>query len=137
MTADLIRANKNMLGPVIRLRRLSDNELLALLARMTDLHAQYYNWSPPVTEDDMQSFLKICLSRVGADALLTPRELLRDYMAVLGILLQNKNAVFLNVVGAELKADESGKSSEREDGTSDSDVSYGAQIGIQPDDIII
>ena len=43
----------------------------------------------------------------------------------------------MNVVGAELKADESGKSSEREDGTSDSDVSYGAQIGIQPDDIII
>ena len=130
---------KNMLGPVIRLRRLSDNELLALLARMTDLHAQYYNWDPPVTENDMQSFLKVCLSRAGADALLTPRELLRDYMAVLGILLQNKDAVFSEVVGADLKTDDNVISygREGEGSLSESSVSYGAKIGIQPDDIII
>ena len=128
-----------MLGPVIRLRRLSDNELLALLARMTDLHAQYYNWDPPVTENDMQSFLKVCLSRAGADALLTPRELLRDYMAVLGILLQNKDAVFSEVVGADLKTDDNVISygREGEGSLSESSVSYGAKIGIQPDDIII
>ena len=130
---------KNMLGPVIRLRRLSDNELLALLARMTDLHAQYYNWDPPVTENDMQSFLKVCLSRAGADALLTPRELLRDYMAVLGILLQNKDAVFSEVVGADLKTDDNVISygREGEGSLSESSVSYGAKIGIQPDDINI
>ena len=90
---------KNLLSPVIRLRRLSDNELLALIARMTELHAQYYSWTPPVGRDDMEFFLRRCLERAGADSLLTPRELLRDYMAVLGILLQNKGASFESVVG--------------------------------------
>lgn len=90
---------KNLLSPVIRLRRLSDNELLALIARMTELHAQYYSWTPPVGRDDMEFFLRRCLERAGADSLLTPRELLRDYMAVLGILLQNEGANFESVVG--------------------------------------
>lgn len=90
---------KNLLSPVIRLRRLSDNELLALIARMTELHAQYYSWAPPVGRDDMEFFLRRCLERAGADSLLTPRELLRDYMAVLGILLQNDGASFESVVG--------------------------------------
>ena len=91
---------KNLLSPVIRLRRLSDNELLALLARMTELHAQYYGWEPPVTPENIESFLSRCLERAGADTLLTPRELLRDYMAVLGILMQNPDATFDGVVGS-------------------------------------
>ena len=91
---------KNLLSPVIRLRRLSDNELLALLARMTELHAQYYGWEPPVTPENIESFLPRCLERAGADTLLTPRELLRDYMAVLGILMQNPDATFDGVVGS-------------------------------------
>ena len=91
---------KNLLSPVIRLRRLSDNELLALLARMTELHAQYYGWEPPVTPENIESFLSRCLERAGADTLLTPRELLRDYMAVLGILMQNPDATFDGVVSS-------------------------------------
>ena len=35
---------RNLLGPVIRLRRLSDDELFALIARITKLHAQAYSW---------------------------------------------------------------------------------------------
>lgn len=90
---------KNLLSPVIRLRRLSDNELLALIARMTELHAQYYAWTPPVGRNDMEFFLRRCLERAGAESMLTPRELLRDYMAVLGILLQNDGVSFESVVG--------------------------------------
>ncbi len=33
---------KNLIGPVIRLRRLSDSELFALILRITRLHTQYY-----------------------------------------------------------------------------------------------
>jgi hypothetical protein len=91
---------KNFIGPVIRLRRLSDDELLALVARITVLHAQNYNWQPRVTNEDMADFLKICLERAGADTMITPREIIRDYITVLNILLQNAATTFGEVIGS-------------------------------------
>lgn len=91
---------KNLIGPVIRLRRLSDDELFALIARITALHAQNYSWQPRVTNEDMAAFLKHCLERAGADTMITPREIIRDYMTVLNILLQNPDTSFADVVGS-------------------------------------
>ena len=90
---------KNLIGPVIRLRRLTDEELFALIVRVTRLHGQNYSWEPRITEDEMIEFLKICLSRAGADSMITPREMLRDYMTVLNILLQNENVRFADIAG--------------------------------------
>lgn len=83
---------KNLIGPVIRLRRLSDNELYALIVRITRLHSQYYNWDARITPQEQEDFLKVCLQRAGADTLITPREIIRDYMSVLNILMQNPDA---------------------------------------------
>ena len=91
---------KNLIGPVIRLRRLSDDELFALIARITNLHAQNYNWQPRVTNEEMAAFLKVCLERAGADTMITPREIIRDYITVLNILLQNPDTTFSDVVGS-------------------------------------
>ncbi len=91
---------KNLIGPVIRLRRLSDDELYALITRITSLHAQNYSWQPRVTNEDMAAFLRICLDRAGADTMITPREIIRDYMTVLNILLQNPDTSFADVVGS-------------------------------------
>ena len=90
---------KNLLGPVIRLRRLSDNELYALITRLTRLHGQYYGWEPRVTPEETKAFLASCLARAGADAMITPREIIRDYLMVLNILLQNPNASFSEISG--------------------------------------
>lgn len=91
---------KNLIGPVIRLRRLSDDELYALIARITALHAQNYAWTPRVTNEEMAEFLKICLERAGADTMITPREIIRDYMTVLNILLQNPDTTFAEVISS-------------------------------------
>ena len=80
---------KNLNSPIIRLVRLTDNELFALLKRMTDLFCQYHGWSARLTDEDIASFLKCSLDRVGSDLMITPREILRDYMTILNILLQN------------------------------------------------
>ena len=48
----------------------------------------------------MVRFLQICLSRAGADSMITPREMLRDYMTVLNILMQNPDVSFETVVGS-------------------------------------
>lgn len=89
---------KNMIGPVIRLRRLSDNELYALILRVTALHAEYYEWTPRVTEEDTKNFLTAATSAAGADLMITPREIIRDYISVLNILLQNPEAQFSAIV---------------------------------------
>ena len=91
---------KNLIGPVIRLRRLSDDELYALISRVTKLYAQNYGSEPRITQEQMVQFLQICLGRAGADSMITPREMLRDYMTVLNILMQNPNATFEQVVGS-------------------------------------
>ena len=91
---------KNLIGPVIRLRRLSDDELFALISRITKLYAQNYGAEPRITEEEMVHFLNICLSRAGADSMITPREMLRDYMTVLNILMQNPEVSFDEVVGS-------------------------------------
>ena len=94
---------KNLNSPVIRLRRLSDDELLALMRRMTRLYEEYYGRAARVSDEDQITFLRICLSRAGADSMITPREMLRDYMTVLDILSQNPEADFARVVGSAVK----------------------------------
>ena len=89
---------RNLIGPVIRLRRLSEDELYALIVRVTALYAEYYNWEPRITEAQQLRFLEICTARAGADSMLTPREILRDYMTVLNILMQNADADFDRIV---------------------------------------
>ncbi len=87
--------------PVIRLRRLSDNELLALLQRLTALAEQRDGVPPRVTPAEMEAFLKISLSRAGAEEMMTPREIIRDYLTLLGILRDHPNAVFAELVASE------------------------------------
>lgn len=88
----------NLIGPVIRLRRLSDDELFALIVRVTALYAQHYKWEPRITSEEQQRFLVLSLSRAGGGSMMTPREVLRDYMTVLNILMQNPGADFDRIV---------------------------------------
>ncbi len=98
---------RNLSSPVIRLRRLSDNELLALVNRLTRLYMQREGLvSSPVTDNDMVAFVKGALGRAGANEMITPREIIRDYLTVLNILRDNSGATFNDVLArAEYKAD--------------------------------
>ncbi len=89
----------NYLGPVIRLKRLSDDELFALMTRIGRLYSQFYGCGELVTKEQMVQFLQISLSRAGADSMVTPREMIRDYLTVLNILMQNPDASFDEVIG--------------------------------------
>mgnify|MGYP004522116659 CR=1 FL=1 len=89
---------KSFTGPVIRLRRLSESELLALVMRLTVLHAQYHKWEPRVTDDEKKIFVEEELARAGANEMITPREIIRDYISVLNLLLENPDADFASIV---------------------------------------
>lgn len=102
---------KNLVGPVIRLARLSDDELLALIVRLTALHSQNFGWEARITGDEQLEFLKTCLDRAGADSMITPREMIRDYMTVLNILMQNPELTFSDVVKKNRNSPEDGSQS--------------------------
>ncbi len=85
--ASPVSATQPILGPILRLVRLTDDELLALLARVTALFTQEYG-ETGVTAEEMRDFLYHMLSRAGADTLLTPRELIRAYLTALGTVSQ-------------------------------------------------
>ena len=89
---------KNLIGPVIRLKRLTDDELFALISRITKLYAVNYGKDPRISEEQMIEFLRISLERSVADSMITPREMLRDYMTVLNILMQNDKISFEEVM---------------------------------------
>lgn len=88
-------------SPVIRLRRLSDNELYALLSRLSKLHAMQKGTSELLSEDEKREFLSFSLSRAGATELLTPREMIRDFLTLLNILSENPNADFAQLLHAK------------------------------------
>ena len=90
---------QNLSSPVIRLRRLSDNELLALVRRLTKLYMQKEGWeTPPVTDSEIETFMRLALSRAGAEEMITPREIIRDFLTLLNILRDNESAAFSSLV---------------------------------------
>ncbi|MBR5633350.1 MAG: ATP-binding protein [Clostridia bacterium] len=95
---------KSMMGPVIRLKRLSDSELLALMMRLTSLHSKYHGVEARITDDEMAEFLKNSLSRAGAEEMITPREIIRDYVSLLDLLLQNPDKSYRDIVGKKAES---------------------------------
>ena len=123
---------RNLIGPVIRLRRLSDDELFALIVRVTALYAQYYHWVPRITAEQQVRFLTLALSRAGGNSMMTPRELLRDYLTVLNILMQNENADFERIVASVTAESRPAGESDGESGAT------GSKNGnFSPEDIIL
>ncbi|MBR2353180.1 MAG: ATP-binding protein [Clostridia bacterium] len=106
---------RNLVGPVIRLKRLSDDELFALISRVTKLYAVNYGKEPRLTEEEIVRFLEISLSRAGADEMITPREMLRDYMTVLNILMQNEQATFEDVMASAITVPSTEHAEEKEE----------------------
>ena len=89
---------RNLFSPVIRLRRLSDDELLALLVRLTRLYAQYTQSAELLTQGDMELFLQREMSRAGAEEMMTPREMIRNYLSVLSIMHENPQLTIKDIL---------------------------------------
>ena len=119
---------RNYIGPVIRLKRLTDEELFALITRITKLYSMNYGTAPRISEAEMVKFLELSLSRAGADEMITPREMLRDYMTVLNILMQNESVTFEEVVEESLSETTStAKEKKDEEKNSDTKAKYTAE----------
>jgi hypothetical protein len=94
---------KNLMGPIIRLEKLSDDEIFALALRIYSLHKTYYGYEKRLGENDILEFLKAYMSKLGAASYITPREIIRDFLTVLDILYQNSEADFGEILKKEEK----------------------------------
>ncbi len=98
------------LGPVIRLNPLSQEEILTLLQRLTEIHALNFGYEKALTNRELQEFVQEIVNRLGAEALLTPGEIVRDFISVLNILLQNSGISFSKLIhGANFQPTAVGK----------------------------
>lgn len=81
-------------SPIIKLNQLSSEEIYLLLERLCELHGAHYSYECALGKNELTMFLNTVLSRLGADQLLTPREVTRDFLGLLNILHQNPNVTF-------------------------------------------
>ena len=92
---------QDLSSPVIRLRRLSDNELLALVKRLAKLYAEREGKSEiPLSDSEIELFLTRSLERAGAEEMITPREIIRDFLTLLNILRDNEDASFEKLISS-------------------------------------
>ncbi|MBE9038204.1 ATP-binding protein [aff. Roholtiella sp. LEGE 12411] len=98
------------LGPVIRLNPLSEAEILTLLQRLTEIHAVNFGYDEALKNPELKEFVQEIVNRLGAEALLTPGEIVRDFMSLLNILHQNPGISFGELIhGSKFKPTAAGK----------------------------
>ena len=88
-------------SPVIRLSTLSSEEIFILLERLTEIHALHYSYDPWIGGEEITAFLELALSSPGAAEFITPREITRDYLALLNILKDESEADFFELIQRE------------------------------------
>ncbi|MEA5554080.1 ATP-binding protein [Anabaena cylindrica UHCC 0172] len=95
----VIQANvQEYLGPVIRLNPLIETEIITLLQRLTEIHALNFGYEKQLTNRELKEFTQEIITRLGAEALLTPGEIIRDFISVLNILYQNPEIKFTELI---------------------------------------
>ncbi|MGH8001003.1 MAG: BREX system ATP-binding domain-containing protein, partial [Brasilonema sp.] len=101
------------MGPVMRLNPLTEAEILTLLRILTDIHAINFGYEKTLTNGDLKNFVQEIVNRLGAESLLTPSEIVRDFLSVLNILYQNSNLSFGTLIhGADFQPTVVGKDSD-------------------------
>ncbi len=100
-TSIIKKAYNNVSGPVIELKKLSIEETFTLLKKLTEIHSLHYKYENKITDKNIESYLIEINKKLGAEDLSTPRELIRNYLAILDYLYENSNISFNDAIGNE------------------------------------
>ena len=87
-------------GPVIRLETLNNEEIYLLLERLMEVFCAHHQRDAILTQEQVIAFLQTASNRVGAEALLTPREVTRDFISLMSLLQQNPDETFESLMGS-------------------------------------
>lgn len=107
--AKFVQSNtRNLLSPLIYLDRLTDNEIFALCKRLLLLHSSYYAYTPRLQDEQLLQFLRVAFGKMGANEMITPREITRDLLSVLDVMYSDPSVSFESLLGDQklFKAEE-------------------------------
>ena len=93
--------SRDMLAPVIRLEALTAEEMLVLTGKLADIHSRLYGYDMNLKDEELAAFIRIEYGRIGADSHITPREVIRDFIELLDILLQNPGKKAVDLLSSE------------------------------------
>ncbi|KAF5030593.1 hypothetical protein DSECCO2_636540 [anaerobic digester metagenome] len=92
---------RDLLSPIIRLKTLTPEEMYFLVQKLESIHALVYKYEPKLKSETLQYFIKTEFARVGAGQNITPREIIRDFIEILNIILQNPDKTLESILGGE------------------------------------
>ncbi len=92
---------KDLNAPVIPLVPLTYEELLVLTEKLSDIHAQLYDYQQSISEENLVQFIKTEFGRIGTDSHITPREVIRDFISVLDLRQQYPSLSIEEILGSE------------------------------------
>jgi hypothetical protein len=75
-------------GPVIKLSSLTAEEIFVLLQKIRDIHRDQAMVKIEMTDKDIYTYMEETLRRMGAREFTTPRELVREFVNLLNLLVQ-------------------------------------------------
>ena len=75
-------------GPVIKLSSLTVEEIFVLLQKIRDIHRDQAVAKIEMTDKDVHAYMEETLRRMGAREFTTPRELVREFVNLLNLLVQ-------------------------------------------------
>lgn len=90
---------RDLNAPVIRLNQLSNQSIHLLLEKICATHAFNYKYEPRIGDLQYRAFMTEVSSRLGADSLLTPREVAIDFVTILNLLRQYPEETFESLLG--------------------------------------
>ena len=101
----------NLMAPIIHIQQLTKSEMIVLLEKLTSMHADLHKYAATITTGDIIYFVNNVFEK-SKDAYITPRSIIRDYIDVMNILMQNPQLNIRHVVDSyqwnEDKEEESG-----------------------------
>lgn len=93
----------DLAGPVVTLQSLTPEECIVMLTNVRRVHAagatpeRPENWLLP--DEGIVAYLNDCNRRMGAASFQTPRETVRDFVGLLGVLEQNPGSNWQDLLG--------------------------------------
>lgn len=85
------REARDFSQPIIRLTPLDHSELFALLKILLNIYQEHHHIKLDIHSQEIHQFMEDIYNRPGAKDLLTPRDVIKDFLHALNIIRQNPN----------------------------------------------
>lgn len=85
-------------GPVIKLSSLTAEEIFVLLQKIREIHQIQAVAPVKMTDQDIHAYMEETLRRMGAREFTTPRELVREFVNLLNLLVQYPDKTWQEIV---------------------------------------